>query len=248
MGGEPRRVAAQSANIGHTNTTIYTPLWVMTLPLLFGYTGNISSINISKSKGENMETTITLQNNIKEILSKAWWLVLLQGIAAVIIGGLLIAQPGLTVLALVQFMGAYWFVDGIFKLIAALTGPTGAISRGWALLSGILGILAGLVVFSQPMAAAMLTPLFLVYLLAFQAILSGVIQMVYVIQVSQVIENEWSIILTGLLSIILGIILLGQPLMSAAVLPVMLGIFALAGGISLIFFAFRVRSVAKIVA
>ena len=192
-----------------------------------------------------METTITPQNNIKEILSHTWWLVLWQGLAAVIIGGLLITQPGLTVLVLVQFMGAYWFVDGIFKLMAALTGPTGAISRGWALLAGILGILAGLMVFSQPMAAAMLTPLFLMYLLAFQSIISGVIHMVHAIRVRQVIDNEWSIILTGLLSIILGVILLGQPLMSAAALPVVLGIFALAGGISLIFFAFQVRSLAK---
>jgi uncharacterized membrane protein HdeD (DUF308 family) len=188
---------------------------------------------------------MTPHSNIKEILSHAWWLVLLQGLTAVIIGGLLVAQPGLTVLVLVQFMGAYWFVDGIFKLIAALTGHTGAISRGWALLAGILGILAGLAVFSQPMAAAFLTPLFLVYLLAFQAIISGVIQMVHAIRVRQVIDNEWSIILTGLLSIILGVILLGQPLMSAAALPVVLGIFALAGGLSLIFFAFRLRSLAK---
>ena len=192
-----------------------------------------------------MATTAIPQSNIKEILSRAWWLVLLRGIAAIIIGGLLIAQPGLTALVLVQFMGAYWFVDGIFKLIAALTGHTGAISWGWALLAGILGILAGLAVFSQPMAAAILTPLFLVYLLAFQSIISGVIHIVQAIRVRQVIDNEWSIILTGLLSIILGAILLAQPLMSAATLPVVLGIFALAGGLSLIFFAFRVRSLAK---
>jgi uncharacterized membrane protein HdeD (DUF308 family) len=192
-----------------------------------------------------MATTITRQNSIKEILSHVWWLVLLQGILAVIIGGLLIAQPGLTVLVLVQLMGGYWFVDGIFKLIATLTGHTGAISRGWALLAAILGILAGLVVFSQPMATAILTPLFLVYLLAFQAIISGVIQVVHAIRVRQVIDNEWSLILTGLLSIILGVILLGQPLMAAASLPVVLGIFALAGGISLIFLAFRMRSLTK---
>lgn len=193
-----------------------------------------------------METIVTPQNNIKKILTHAWWLVLLQGLTAIIIGGLLITQPGLTILVLVQFMGAYWFVDGIFKLIAALTGYTGAISKGWTGLAGMLGILAGLAVFSQPVAAAMLTPLFLVYLLAFQAVLSGVIQVVHAIRVRQVIENEWSLILTGLLSIILGVILLGQPLMSAAALPMVLGIFALAGGMGLIFFTFRVRSLTKI--
>jgi len=195
-----------------------------------------------------MATIITPQNNIKEVLSHAWWLVLLQGIAAVILGGLLITQPGLTVLVLVQFMGAYWFVDGILKLISALAGHTGAISRGWALLAGILGILAGLAVFSQPLASATLTPLFLVYLLALQAIISGVIHVVHAIRVREMIDNEWSIILSGLLSIILGVILLSQPLLSAATLPVVLGIFALAGGISLIFFAFRVRSLAKMAA
>src|ERR671926_13933 len=114
-----------------------------------------SSMNVNKPKEERMGTIALPRSNIKETLSHAWWLVLLQGITAVIIGGLLIAQPGLTVLVLVQFMGAYWFVDGIFKLIAALTGHTGAISRGWALLAGILGILAGLAVFWPTIAGGL---------------------------------------------------------------------------------------------
>ena len=38
-----------------------------------------------------------------------WWVVLLQGIAAVILGLFLLAKPGMTMVVVVQLIGIYWF-------------------------------------------------------------------------------------------------------------------------------------------
>ena len=65
-------------------------------------------------------------------LAKSWWLVLLRGIAAIVFGVLAFVWPGLSLLSLVLFFGAYALVDGAFALIVALreTGPHLVADRG----------------------------------------------------------------------------------------------------------------------
>jgi hypothetical protein len=48
----------------------------------------------------------------------AWWVVLIQGILSILIGVLLLASPGMTVLVLVQFLGIYWLVGGVLTLVS----------------------------------------------------------------------------------------------------------------------------------
>ena len=59
---------------------------------------------------------------ILQALAKKWWLLLLRGIVAVLFGILAFAWPGLTLVTLVIFYGAYALVDGIVALAAAFGG------------------------------------------------------------------------------------------------------------------------------
>ena len=45
--------------------------------------------------------------------SNIWWLFLLQGIAGVLLGLMLITAPGETLVALVTFLGFYWLITGV---------------------------------------------------------------------------------------------------------------------------------------
>jgi uncharacterized membrane protein HdeD (DUF308 family) len=83
-------------------------------------------------------------------LAKSWWLVLLRGIAAIVFGVLAFIWPGLTLLTLVLFYGAYALVDGILALIAAFTGGPKPVPTWWLVIVGLLGIAAGLVTFLWP--------------------------------------------------------------------------------------------------
>ena len=45
-----------------------------------------------------------------------WWLVLIQGIAYLIIGILLLSSPGSTLLIIIQILGIYWIISGALSL------------------------------------------------------------------------------------------------------------------------------------
>jgi len=168
-----------------------------------------------------------------------WWLVLLQGIAALILGVLLLTTPGTTTVALVTFLGIYWLVSGIFSIIGIFVGD-GRTHWGWLLFSGILGILAGLAVLNHPLMSGILIPTFIVIFLGIDGLIMGIISVIQGFKGG----GAWAFVL-GALSIIFGLILLGSPFVAATVLPFVLGIFGIMGGISLIVLAFQVRSVER---
>src|SRR5215469_16393579 len=91
-----------------------------------------------------MQATAAAQRQEPSI---AWWLLLLQGIALVIIGILLWLETGITLFTLVLFTGIYWLIGGIFDLVRVFTDRTG---WGWRLVAAIVGVVAGIVVIRHP--------------------------------------------------------------------------------------------------
>lgn len=162
-----------------------------------------------------------------------WWVVLLQGIAALIIGFFLLVSPGLTTAILIQFLGIYWFVSGIFSIVAIFIDSSG---WGWKLFSGILGIIAGIIIIQNPLWSTLLVPATIVIILGIQGIIMGIIGLIQAFQ-----GAGWGAGILGALSIIFGLILMFNPIISAAILPFVLGIFGIIGGIMAIFAAFRLK-------
>jgi uncharacterized membrane protein HdeD (DUF308 family) len=166
--------------------------------------------------------------------SSLWWLILLEGAAAVIIGLLLIFSPGLTTVVLVQTLGFYWLFTGILSLVSLFVDNS---MWGLKLLSGILGILAGLAIIRNPLWSAVLIPTLLVILLAVQAIIQGCIKIYQAFR-----GGGAGAAVLGILNLIIGIFLLSSPLVAALAVPFVVGILALIGGIGAIVSAFRVRN------
>ena len=181
---------------------------------------------------------------IQQFLSSVWWIVLLRGITVLVLGLLLVVNPGSTLMTIMIFLGAYWFVDGIFTIMKFLKGGKSMEGWGWGIFSGVLGVIAGLVVFVHPLATAVLTQVFLIYFLAFMAIANGASSIVTGIKLRKEIKNEWTIILGGLLTVIFGILLLSKPLVGSVLFLWMLGIIAIVGGIAIISLAFKVKKMA----
>jgi len=184
------------------------------------------------------------KNVLNQMLSDIWWLVLLRAIAAILLGILLFANPGAVLMVIMIYIGVYWLIDGIFTVIASLRGRKNLEHWGWAIFTGIISILAGLAVLSQPVLSALLTTTFFAYLVGFLAIVSGISSLVSGFRLHKA-SGEWSMIIGGLMSLLFGLLLVFNPLFSSFVLLSMAGIFALIGGIILLLFAIRMRSAVK---
>jgi uncharacterized membrane protein HdeD (DUF308 family) len=179
-------------------------------------------------------TTHTAETEGVPIPSVPWWLVLLEGIAAVIIGILLLTSPGIPLFALVQITGFFWLIGGIFRIVSIFVDSS---SWGWKLLGGIIGILAGLVVLQHPVWSTLLLPAVYVIILGIQGIILGGASLVMAFR-----GGGWGTGVLGVLSIILGVVLLLNPLfIGIAVLPFVLGAFALVGGILAVVAAIMMR-------
>ena len=174
-----------------------------------------------------------------------WWIVLLRGIALTVLGGLLIAKPGITVIVLVQFLGAYFLVDGVFSVFHSIKGRKYMQGWGWGIFMGALEILTGIIVFTNPLVSAIVTASVLVYSVAFMAILFGVLGIVTGIQVRKEIKGEWAMIAGGVLAIIFSVILIMNPMASMSVYLIVMGVMALMGGLIQIFASFQIRKFGK---
>jgi uncharacterized membrane protein HdeD (DUF308 family) len=160
-------------------------------------------------------------------LAENWLLLLLRGIVTIAFGVLAFIWPGLTLLTLIFLWGAYAIADGVCALGAAVSSKGGEIApRWWLALIGLAGILAGLLAFVWPAITAQVLLVFI----ASWAILTGALQIWGAIQLRKEIEVEWMLVLSGLLSIALGVALLARPGVGALAVIWLIGSFAILVG------------------
>jgi len=175
-------------------------------------------------------TATTMQKQAPVI---PWWVVLIEGIAAIILGILLLINPGSTTVLIIQFLGIYWFIDGIMSIVRIFIDKT---AWGWKLFSGIIGILAGIAIIQYPLWATVLVPTVMVWLFGFFGIIIGVIGLIQAFQ-----GAGWGAGILGVLSILFGIVLLANPLVGAVTLPFIFGFLGIVGGIAALVMAFKMK-------
>lgn len=181
----------------------------------------------------------------KAVVRKTWWITLIQGIAALIIGILLFTNPVSTLYTIVIFLGIFWLIGGIFDIIGAFTRRNGDKSWWWSIISGVIGIIAGLFLLGNPGVSIVALPVTIGILIGLLAIISGIINIFKAIRIRNEIQGEGWIIAWGVISIILGLWILSAPLITGVSLVWLAAIAAVIGGIAMIIFSFRLRSAAK---
>ena len=174
-------------------------------------------------------------------LAKNWWVLLLRGLAAIVFGVLAFAWPGITIVSLIILYGAYALVDGLFALFAAIGGSTGAAPRWWMAVVGIAGVVAGLIAFAWPG----ITALTILMLIGAWAIVSGIFEIIGAVRLRKEIDNEWTLILHGALSVLFGVLLMAMPGTGALAMIWVIGAYAIAAGILMVALAFRLKSHAR---
>lgn len=165
---------------------------------------------------------------------------LFRGLVAILFGVLALVWPGLTLAVLVYLFGFFALISGIAAVAAALRNRE---MHGWGalLFEGILGILAGVVALIWPG----ITALAFLYLLAAWAIITGILQLIaplaFPVSVGRGVLNA----LSGMLSIVFGVLIAAQPASGLLTVVWLIGIYAIVVGILHIAASFAFRSVAS---
>ena len=179
-----------------------------------------------------------MMNTAVQAVRSHWWLLLLRGILAIIFGIIALVAPGIALLAFIYVFAVYAILDGITALVVSFRERS--FFRGWwvLLIEGIAGIIFGILAIVWPGETALV----LLYLVAFWALVTGVMEIGSAFIVPGSAGQRWGLGLAGLLSIIFGIILIVSPGSGLLAILWLVGIFAIVFGISLIVYAFQIRS------
>jgi uncharacterized membrane protein HdeD (DUF308 family) len=172
-------------------------------------------------------------------LARNWGAVAFRGLLTILFGILILVWPEISLLLLVTFFGIFALIGGILALFIAFRGRQA--DEGWALflaLEGLAGIAAGVIAFLWPR----ITAVALLYLIAVWAIVRGIFEIIFAIQLRREIQNEWLLGLAGLLSIAFGVLLAIWPGPGLLVILWTIGVYAIILGVLQLFLAFRLRN------
>jgi uncharacterized membrane protein HdeD (DUF308 family) len=175
-----------------------------------------------------MESAPDRFTNVAGTQLKKWrWAIGLQGLAAVVFGALILAWPELSVYALT-------IVFGIYTLATGLTAFAGAFSsqmkeeRGSLILSGLLGIVVGIMVLAWPSISA----LALLYVIGAYAVMLGALAIVASFRLPLDGRDTALMILNGIVAILFGIVIFAKPGAGALAVLALIAAFALVVGVT----------------
>ena len=181
------------------------------------------------------DSSTTLDKPLNDKTISPWWATLLSGIALLIVGFFLLRKPVTSTLILSQIIGWFFLFEGILSIVMIFVDRRG---WGWKLVMGIIGIIAGYWVITNPVAAAVWMLVWVVIVLGVQALMFGATALVASFQGAGIGTG-----ILGVVSIILGgMLLFNNILFTAAAVPWVYGIFAIVGGLATIGGAFAQRS------
>jgi uncharacterized membrane protein HdeD (DUF308 family) len=181
---------------------------------------------------------LEMQRALASAIHEHWGLFLAEGIILVILGLIAILLPPLATITFTIIIGWLFLISGIVGLVTTFMMRQ-APGFWWSLLSGILGVAAGIVLLIWPISGA----LSLTLLLSAFFIVEGVATIMYAVDHRNQLTGRWGwMLLSGIVDLILaGIIVAGLPGTAAWALGLLVGINMLFGGTAMIGMALAAR-------
>ena len=173
-------------------------------------------------------------------LSKRWGLIVgLRALLMLLAGLYAVIWPVSALSVLVIAGGAVLLVDGVLGLWSLTFGGAKTGNFWFDVVRSVLAILTGLIILLSPFLATLITVWFVVYLVAFQAIVVGVMEIFVGIRERSHLPRIWPVLLSGALYVLFGVVLLFSPLMSAIYFVIFGGLLMIVFSIGLFTLAWR---------
>jgi uncharacterized membrane protein HdeD (DUF308 family) len=182
-----------------------------------------------------MELANDQERTVLTALSRNWWATVLRGLLAIGVGILAWSRPDVFWASLVLVFGVYAIVDGAFAIVAAIQGTTR--DRRIHVFEGILGVAVGTLVFLYPDQAGTA----IVLVIGLWAAATGVVEIVSAVRLRREIADEWLLGLSGIVSIVLGAVLIWRPQFGQVTTTYVLGTYGLIFGVVLVVLGLRLR-------
>jgi len=165
-------------------------------------------------------------------LAKMRWALGLNGLLSIAVGVVILLWPGISLFALTILVGAYALATGVVGLYYSFSSQVKD-ERGWLILSSLLGIAVGIIVLVWPD----ISTLALLYVIGAYAIALGIITIFGAFYLPIDGGDTALLILSGLVSILFGIVMFAKPGTGALVTLALIAAFALVNGIAEVVFA-----------
>jgi uncharacterized membrane protein HdeD (DUF308 family) len=179
-----------------------------------------------------------MQAALATSLSAHWKLFLVEGIVLVILGVAAVMLPLIATIAIALVVGWIFLLSGVVGLLATFRMRS-APGFWWSLLSGILGVVAGIVLLRWPLSGAFSLTLVLTLFL----VLEGVVSIMFALEHKRELSGRWGMMLvSGVVDMVLaGMIFAGLPGTAAWAIGLLVGINMVFGGSALIAMALHAR-------
>ena len=172
---------------------------------------------------------------------KRWGLVMgLRALVMLLAGLYAVITPGAAIVTLTVIGGAVLLIDGVLGVWALTFGGAKTGNFWFDVIRNVLAIILGVLVLLTPVFSAIVFTMFVVYVLAIQAIVVGVMEIWIAIRERALMSHIWPVLLSGILYVLFGIALALAPLMGALFFVVFAGVMMILFSVGLFALAWRI--------
>jgi uncharacterized membrane protein HdeD (DUF308 family) len=174
------------------------------------------------------------------VLQHLWKAALGSGVVSVLVGAIVLAWPGITILVAASLFGAYLLVAGVRQVILALSLRVPWDRRVWPVIGGIAAVVLAVLCFVNLQNSVLLLAIWI----GLGWIFRGVATATSAIGDPTLPGRVWEIVI-GVVSLSAGIVMLASPLESIAALTLVVAIWLLLVGAFEVMSAFGIRVASK---
>ena len=178
----------------------------------------------------------TLASTGGSLVGQLWKSVLLTGVLSVILGAMVLAWPGKTLVLAAIFFGAYLLVTGVSQVFHAFTLHVSGGGRALLFISGAASLVLAVLAFRQLGNAIWLLAIWVGIWFIFR----GVAETASAVSDSDTPGRGWQIFL-GIVTVIAGVIVMSYPITSLETLTLVVGIWLIVIGVLEIIASFGIR-------
>ncbi len=180
-------------------------------------------------------------NAVPRLLPHLWKSTLASGLLALALGILVLAWPAISILAAAIIFGAFLLTTGFAQVFFAFSLHVSAGGRVLLFISGAASLVLAVLAFrhfgKDPLTAILLLAIWI----GVGFIFRGVAMTVSAISDPALPGRGWQIV-SGLISLVAGIVMIGSPFQSLWALALIVGIWLIVIGVFEIIASFRIRS------